>query len=84
MQNNKRSIMQINCNFMFSIILESLNSFKSSNLLEANRLTNTQVSKTVTDRIRITCVNSPENNYQVFIVHVAFPICCFCHSNDFF
>ena len=53
-------------------------------MLEANRLTNTQVSKTVTDRIRITCVNSPENNYQVFIVHVAFPICCFCHSNDFF
>ena len=45
MQNNMRSIMQINCNFIFSIILESLYSFKSSNLLEANRLTNAQVSK---------------------------------------
>ena len=31
----------INCNFIFSIILENLDSFKSSNLLSANKLTNT-------------------------------------------
>jgi len=44
--------------------LESINSFKASNLLKANRLTNTQsgvqmkTHKKVTEHISNTCVNS--------------------------